>query len=334
MMNQQALTLKEAADEYLIAVYRSHPHATYMAYRRAIELFLATTAGTFDIRPGREAIASLDNAWAEDFVVFLQEKHATETEHLYSRAVLGFYQHASDMGWASLNINALEDYYAAQRRPKHYAPPSPPIAAIDQLLAFVQTFVPPPAEKKADRDRLRALRDKAFLLTLADAGLRISEICDLRLGQLSEDREQLRLETPVPLSTRAGRALDAYLSERYILDRAQTHLPRTSLPIFARHDKRAGKRVLPISRWTGNNIVDSWVKLALPETTLSEVREEGQQITPQTFRHYFVVTMLMATGDPETTRQLARHAHPNTTRRYVRSIRHEQEEENTSGDDE
>jgi integrase len=178
------------------------------------------------------------------------------------------------------------------------------------------------------------LRDKAFLLTLADAGLRISEICDLRLEQLSEDRRQLWLKTPVPLSTRAGRALDAYLAERHILDKAQTHLPRASLPIFARHDKRAGKRILPVSRWTGNNIVNSWVKLALPEATLSEFRQQGQQITPQTFRHYFVVTTLMATGNPETTQQLARHAHPSTTRRYVRSIRHEQEEESPVGDDE
>jgi integrase/recombinase XerC len=325
-MSQQALTLKEAVDEYLVTVYRAHPHATYMAYRRALELFLTTVRKAFDIQPAREPVTSLDNEWAESFVVFLQKKHATETEHLYSRAVLDFYRHVLEMGWAVVNTGDLENYYADQRRPKNYAPPTPPIEAIDQLLAFVQTVAPPPAEAKLDRDHLRVLRDKAFLLTLADTGLRISESCALRLGQLSEDRRWLRLETPIPLSARAARALDAYLTERRPLDSAQTHLPADSLPIFARHDKRAGKRVLPISRWTGNNIVDFWVKMALPEQALSEALQRGQQITPQTFRHYFVVTTLTATGDPEATRQLARHAHPATTRRYVRSIRQEKEE--------
>jgi integrase len=320
------MSLREAVEEYLIVVYREHPQATYMAYRRALKLFLATTATTFDIRPRQEDVSSLENNWAVEFLAYLQGRYAAETEHLYSRAVLDFYNHASRNGWTAVKISDLEDHYDAHRRPKRYEPPTPPLAAISDLLSYVQMTFPPAPERKPDRDHLRALRDRAFLLTLADTGLRISEICDLRLGQLAADGKTLRLKSIIVLSARAGRALHTYLTERASLDKAQTHLSPEALPIFARHDKRAGKRILPISRWTGNNIVDLWVKLALPAETLAELKRQDQQITPQTFRHYFVVTTLTATGDPEATQQLARHAHPATTRRYVRSIRQSQEE--------
>lgn len=330
-MSYRGLSLREAIEEYLVEVHRAHPQATYMAYRSAFKLFLATITREFRIRPGVEVIGSLKNIWAERFLAFLQQRHAVETEHLYGRAVLSFYRHAATQGWTTIDIEGLEAHFEAQRRPKYYAPPLPPIEAIKQLLAYVQAAAPPAVERKPNRDHLRFLRDKAFLLTLADTGLRVSEICGLRLGQLSVNRQLLTLDPPIPLSSRAGRALHTYLNERYPLDKAQTHLSRESLPIFARHDKRAGKRILPISRWTGNNIVDFWVKQALPKTTLLELRERGQQISPQTFRHYFVVTTLAATDNPETTRRLARHVHPATTRRYVRSIR-EQEEESLDTD--
>ena len=323
-MSKQALFLKDAIEEYLVAIYRSHPQTTYMAYRRALSLFLSATAKEFDVRAGKESVTALRNAWGEHFLVFLQKKHAIETEHLYSRAVLDFYRHVAATGWAAVDVDDLEQYIAAHRRPKRYMPPSPPLEAVRQVLEYAQATMPPPAENKFDREHLRVLRDRTFLLTLADTGLRISEIIDLRLNHLSEDRQFLALANPLPFSARAGHALDAYLAARLPLDRIQVHLARGSLPIFARHDKRAGKRVLPISRWTGNNIVDLWAQMALSEETLSDLRARGQAITPHTFRHYFVVTTLTATGDAEATRRLARHGHPSTTRRYVRSMRRDE----------
>lgn len=319
--------LTEAVERYLLEIRSHYPQTSYLAYRRALRLFLVVTEKTFGIKLGREAIDTLNIAWAKHFLTHLQQNHAVETEHLYSRAVLGFYHYAAERDWSAADTAALAMHIATHRRPKHYQPPQPPLEAIDQLLTYVQTTPTPTTKRQSTRERLQVLRDKAFLLTLADTGLRISEMCVLRLSDLSQDRTAIhQQEHRIELRQRSQRALNAYLSERSPLDQTQTHLPTNALPIFARHDKRAGKRVLPISRWTGNNIVNHWVTLALSEEQRVTLEQENQPITPQTFRHYFVVTTLTTTGDPTTTQQLARHAHPTTTRRYVRALKQEEEQ--------
>jgi len=112
-----------------------------------------------------------------------------------------------------------------------------------------------------------------------------------------------------------------YLSARHKMDSNQRLLPSEHLPLYARHDKRAGKHVLPISRWTGANIIDYWVSQTLPPDKQVELTKPEQTITPHTFRHYFVLMTLTETGDITTTRSLARHKDPATTRRYIQSLR-------------
>jgi hypothetical protein len=65
--------------------------------------------------------------------------------------------------------------------------------------------------------------------------------------------------------------------------------PLSSLPLFARHDLGAGKKVLPISTTTGRAIVHKHVSEALGP-------EAAGTITPHSFRHYFVTTVLRGSG--------------------------------------
>jgi integrase len=166
------------------------------------------------------------------------------------------------------------------------------------------------------------LRDKAFILTLGYTGLRVSEICELRRHQFDSDKSQIVANTNLGLSlpTSAVSALIAYLSARRKLD-SQQPSALGDLPLFARHDKRAGSRILSVSRWTGANIVDMWVRLGLDRTTRVALEKAHMNITPHTFRHYFVFNALASTDkDISSAQRLARHGDRSTTRRYLQQL--------------
>jgi integrase len=85
----------------------------------------------------------------------------------------------------------------------------------------------------------------------------------------------------------------------------------TSLPIFARHDKGAGKKVKPITTTTGRNIVAKLVRECLGEGAVGS-------ITPHSFRHYFVTTILRGSGgNLKLAQELARHKNIAVTTRYA-----------------
>jgi integrase/recombinase XerC len=84
----------------------------------------------------------------------------------------------------------------------------------------------------------------------------------------------------------------------------------TALPLFARHDKGTGKKIKPITPTTGRNIVAERVAQALGN-------EAEGHITPHSFRHYFVSTILRASGNLKLAQALARHENIQITQRYA-----------------
>ncbi len=182
-----------------------------------------------------------------------------------------------------------------------------------KVLEFAKTLPHSPTE--TDAERLRNLRDRAFLLTLADTGLRVHEICKLRHGDidLNESRAVIignhNKQAIIRFSSRSMNSMKAYLSARSSLDGASGK-PLSSLPFFARHDRGAGKKIKPITTATGRNIVDERVRQALADSA-------GGKITPHSFRHYFVTTVLRASGNLKLAQELARHANIAVTQRYA-----------------
>lgn len=167
-----------------------------------------------------------------------------------------------------------------------------------------------------ERHRLRLLRDRAFLLTLADTGLRVHEACALRRGDVDWAEARAVLigkgdrQAVVRFSRRAISALKDYLTTRAKLDGGSGR-PLRSLPLFARHDKAAGKKVLPISTTTGRAIVAARTRQALGEDAVGTV-------TPHSFRHYFVTTVLRGSGgNLKLAQELARHRSIAVTQRYA-----------------
>jgi integrase/recombinase XerC len=150
---------------------------------------------------------------------------------------------------------------------------------------------------------------------LSDTGLRVHEACQLRRGDLDWNEAKAVIigkgdrQAVVRFSGRAVQALRDYLSVRAVLDGASGK-PLASLPLFARHDKGAGKKVKSITTTTGRNIVSQRVKEALGA-------EAQGSITPHSFRHYFVTTVLRASGNLKMAQELARHKNIAVTQRYA-----------------
>ncbi len=286
--------------------------------RQALTLFTTFLRTHLQLHTQRIPVTELRVGWFVDYLHFLQDTRAIETEHLYTRALLDFYAYAAAEIPLGIDLPTLSANLAQNRRPKHHSPLQPPVQIIDTLLATLLAAPLPSASQPDDRDYLRTLRDRAFLLTLAATGLKASEICALRRSHLDTQSTEitlpsnLRLLLPLP----TYRAITSYLFARQALDGKQNR-PLEDLPLFARHDKRAGQRILPISRWTAANIVNNAMREFLPPSNHSHTPTSDPPITVQTFRHYCVAKTLQRTGDLQETQALARHADPTTTRRYL-----------------
>ena len=155
-----------------------------------------------------------------------------------------------------------------------------------------------------------------MILTLADTGLRVHEVCNLRRGDIDWNEYKAIIigkgdqQAVVRFSSRSIKAIRRYLDLRAELDGASGR-PLISLPIFARHDRAAGKKVLPISTTTARNIVKQRVKEVLGE-------EAALMITPHSFRHYFVTNVLIGSGgNLKLAQELARHKNIQVTQRYA-----------------
>jgi len=84
----------------------------------------------------------------------------------------------------------------------------------------------------------------------------------------------------------------------------------SALPVFARHDKGAGKKIKSITTTTIRNIVHDRVMKFIGTDAVG-------LITPHTFLHYFVRTILQETENLILAQVLARHSNIQITQRYA-----------------
>lgn len=304
------MTIQEAIDRYLKQVKRSKSPRTAAAYDQGLRAFAACMAGSeAEIDFAKTDLSELSPLWLETFLNQLK-KQAVSTEHLYSTAVAEFFRYVAAQEWTSLNLATL-DFEMSQRRRLGKRLHTFPERQVEELLEYVEAAVR--ATPKSLVEKWTLYRDAALLVTLADTGLRVSEACRLRRGDVDWDRRRAIIigkgnkQAVVRFSQRSLVFIKDYLGARRELDLGQGR--QDVLPIFARHDKKAGKRVLPISSRTAENIVADWVIRALGE-------EAQGTITPHTFRHYFV-TRAARHQDILLAQHLARHESINTTSGYT-----------------
>lgn len=300
-----------AAAAFLDSVALSRSANTARTYRNGIAVFLDVLSYR-GLDPETTAIKELPED-AIGWLIVAMKDLAPTTERLYLSAVSGFFEYLAAEKLAEVNLSRLRLIIRQRARRPGQRLPQFPREAIEKVLEYAEGLAWTPATD--ENEHLRNLRDRAFLLTLADTGMRVHEACNLRRGDLdwTEGRALIigkgNRQAVVRFSRRAQAALKEYLSARSKLDGASGK-PLTALPLFARHDRGAGQKVKPITTATGRNIVSERVRQALGTGSVEE-------ITPHSFRHYFVTRVLQVSGNLKLAQELARHRNIAVTQRYT-----------------
>ena len=305
------ISVSDAIKRYIQMVNSARSANTARTYRNGMSLFRYTLT-EHKLDSGTLPVAELGEEPVSWFTARLKE-YSPATERLYLTALAGFYDYIVGENLAEVNLPRIRLLIHQRARRPGIRLPQFPQNDLDTLLQKISDLHTRIAAD--EEEKLRNLRDRAFLLTLADTGLRVHEACGMRRGDL--DRNEGRAivigkgnqQAVVRFSKRAQAALDDYLRARAPLD-GSSGRPLSSLPLFARHDPGAGKKVKPITTATGRNIVNLRVAEFLGEESVG-------RITPHSFRHYFVTRVLQASGNLKLAQELARHKNIAVTQRYA-----------------
>ena len=156
-----------------------------------------------------------------------------------------------------------------------------------------------------DGDSPRDLRDRAMLEMLYGCGLRVSELCDLRLDDIVADGELLRIagkgdkERLVPIGGAAGRALNRYLeSARIMLAGGDLALEN----VF-------------VTRLKGKFTRRGVFKIVKERAAAAGI--DIKKISPHVLRHCFASHMLSRGADIRAIQEMLGHADIGTTQIYT-----------------
>lgn len=162
---------------------------------------------------------------------------------------------------------------------------------IKNLLASIDTHSP------------NGFRDRTIILTLLDTGLRVSELCNLKLEDTNLNERSLKVcgkgskERVVPIGGTVQRALAKYIN-RYRPQSAsqlQDYLFLT----------RSGEYLTPNRI---ENIIEGYGIKA---------RVEGVRCSPHTFRHTFAISYLRNGGDVFSLQRILGHSTLDMVRHYI-----------------
>ncbi len=304
-------TIKEAIEDYLNTVKLARSEKTLLAYATAMKNFTITLQD-HKMNIEQDAVGNISEDVISWFATDLKDYAAT-SEQLYITSLKGFLEYLVAEELADINLSKVKLLIRQRTRKPGKRLPQFPANAIQKILEHLENMQIQRSED--ENDYLRALRDKAFLITLADTGLRVHEACGLRRGDLDWNEGKAMVigkgdrQAVVRFSRRSQKAIKDYVQARSVSD-GKSHKPLGALPLFARHDKGAGEKIKPITPTTGRNIVAEWV-----ETILGP--EAVGTITPHSFRHFFVTRVLTSTGNLKLAQNLARHKNIAVTQRYA-----------------
>jgi len=314
----QTVTIADAMRRYLDMVKLARSRPTMLAYKNALRAFsevLRKNSLDPENTPAENLTEDLISPLAEQLKVY-----APATEQMYLQAVKGFFEFVDSERLVPINQSRVRVLIRQRSRRPGVRFPQFPAEDIERLLEQVEnvenlTISAPEAADDAPTVRLRAYRDRAFLLTLADTGLRVHEACKLRRGDIDWNEQRAIIigkgdkQAVIRFTSRSIQAIRDYLAQRAALD-GNSGRQLSALPLFARHDKGAGKKVKPMTPTTGRNIVKERVAQFLGQELVGK-------ITPHSFRHYFVTSVLQTSGNLRIAQELARHKNIQVTQRYT-----------------
>jgi integrase/recombinase XerC len=281
--------VKNSINAYLDFVYQSRSPKTYTTYKTALQRFVDVVGD-----------ASLTK---ETYIKFLRKTSSMNpsTQAICRSAARGLYLFASDTD------SGIDTSFFPMTDKRYALKPGKRVIlynkdGIEQIIQYANTM----------RNKPDDLRDRAFIFILADSGLRISEACNLRVGDvdLLEARAVItgkgNKQAVIKISRRTAEAIKDYYLVREV---------SKAMPLFLRHDKRVGetiKQVKPDGMWHA-------VKRRAVEAGV-----DPKTVRVHDFRHHFVTVVYHAKGI-RLAQKLARHERIETTSRYTHLVEDEGE---------
>ena len=174
------ITIAESFQDYLESVKYARSENTHLAYSNAIK-FLWMTLESQNINPETDGVDNIREEIISWFAYDLKG-YSAASEQLYMTAAKGYLEYLVAEDLSNINLSKVKLLIRQRtRKPGKRLPQFP----TDDIFKILDTLENNQISGiKDDSNKLRAMRDKAFLLTLADTGLRVHEACALRRGDI------------------------------------------------------------------------------------------------------------------------------------------------------
>lgn len=311
------ISIEQAVDNYLRDLAVGQSDQTVQTYSQGLarfkEFLLSISHSPADPAPSLSVDDALGCAqWLTSDRVSEAGPIAKATLRTYLASISQFYafllrENIVDLSASELERmrNAYKHYRRGYNRP---LPKLPPEEAVRALLTAAHDSESQPKNPPLELARLRNI---AMLEALRSSGMRVGELVKLRRDDLDYRAHSARVigkgnkERVVYFDDNAWHAIESYLKER--ADGAKGRA-LYQLPVFARHDRGAGKETKPLTIETVRKVF----------AKLSRVAEIDVTLTPHSMRHAFATKILESTGDLAVVQDMLGHASPVTTRVYAK----------------
>lgn len=314
-MTYSTSTLGDSVAEFLSSLVIE---ATQSAYRTALNSLLSDLRSVQKVDPQLTSADQLTVAhltgWLDSLVA--ANRLSRRTIQTYAAGALAYVNYLSRQGLTKLSLDELETLRAYGNRSSRSHAESVlsvsivSLAQIEMLISAAKTMC---IERESERMKLSQLRNVAIVETLRCTGLRVNELVALQIRSIQQDRTLLvrnhRKERTARLDHPAWSALQAYLAARHQSD-SNTNQPAEGIPLFARHDKRSARQLLPLSTEAIERIFRELADMA----GLS-----GAAITPDAVRQLAPISGYAATRQLEQIQQALHHAIPGQGSLYTRA---------------
>ncbi len=315
--------------EYLQSVRNSSPH-TVLNYRKDLEQFLAYLTPPASRPP---ALTGITHSMIREFVAHLHD-HGLQKSSIARKlaALRSFFKYCVREGHVKENparlvptpklpkripsvLSAEEmNGFLNQLAEVGQAAPAGRASSKKRLLLCAASGVKPQGGQKPStmvEEGMFLRRDRALLELLYAAGLRVSELTGLNLGDLEQKEGMLRVrgkgnkERIVPYGTKAQEALEKYWPLRQQLlqqtagksDRQRPH----SEAVFLNY---SGRR---LTQRSVGRIVKKYVRIA----------NVNWDLHPHSLRHAFATHLLADGADLRAIQELLGHQSLTTTQKYT-----------------
>jgi site-specific recombinase XerD len=310
------ITIDDAIREFIKDVTVRQSKQTAETYAQGAQRFTEFLIATGRSPADAAALLTVDHAlefahWLVEVRAREKGKLAKSTLRTYLASIMRFYKYLLREKAINLSASDLEQMSGAFHDVRHGHRPLPKLPPEPAIVALLDAAHCAKPEPKKPRLELARLRNIAMLEALRSSGMRVGELVGLKRDDLDYRAHSARVtgkgdkQRIVYFDDAAWQAIQAYLKTRNdgVKGRALFQLP-----LFARHDRRASNRVLPLTTDGVRLVFNQLARAANIEITM----------TPHSLRHAFATKVLEATGDLAVVQDMLGHSSPVTTRVYAK----------------